>query len=291
MKIIRKILIASQNSLWAGELKKALMLSKKIDCEICSERASVVKKILEYDYSLVIFENSFEIKNIEFILRLFTNPDQTKPNQIIFCINDFQDLKKIDIPIELLEIISTYSMPLPIHILNEIITNVALPISALNANVDSLDKEFVQVLIRSTKEVLEEMVPEELKVQKPCLLSSMEDYPEISIRGKVLIKSEFFTGSLFISFPKKSFLNIYAVVVGEKVSEISSEEEDFASSMANMIYGRVKRILADQGVELNMAIPSVERCEKLDQAKGPIFVIPFSSGHGVIYIKIAKDYI
>jgi len=291
LKIIRNILISSKNSLWADELKKKLIISKKIDCDICTERPEFVKQISNKDYSIVIFENSYEVKNIDLALRALSSPGQFKPEHIILCINDFSEIQQIDIPKDLVAITSCYTMPLPSHILSEVITNMALPISAINSGIDSLDKEFARILIQSTKEVLEELNAEKLTVQKPCLLSSFDEYPNVSIRGKIIIKSEFFTGSLFISFSKECFLKIYELVVGEKVSEISKDEEDFASSIANMIYGRVKKVLADQGVELNMAIPAVDRSDKLNSKKGPIFVIPFSNDNGIIYIKIAKDLI
>jgi CheY-specific phosphatase CheX len=286
---LNKVLLASKNTLWAKDLKKKLIDSKKVRCDITYDRPDAIEKVSATEYDLIVFEDSFEIKNIEYISRALDNSNGLVPSSIIYSLLDIRDLQKIDIPEKIKDSCCAYSVPLSIDVFCDIILNRFLTISATDKSKSSLDKEFVSLLITSTSEVLKDFTLLDFKASKPKLLSSFDPYPEVGIRGKVVIKSDFFTGSLLVSFPNSTFFNVYESVVGEKITSITNDEEDFASSITNMIYGKMKKFLSEKGVELDMVIPTIDSIETLSSDNGPIFVIPFDSSAGSIFIKIAVN--
>ncbi|WP_127717629.1 chemotaxis protein CheX [Halobacteriovorax sp. HLS] len=289
MSKLNKVLIASKNSLWSRELKHKLVASKKVLCDISSDRTDAIERVSANEYALIVFEDSFELKNIELLLRALDNSNGKVPNSIIFSIVKFEDLQQLDIPKSIVASCCAYSVPLPDDIFCDIILNKSLPIKAMNKSSSNLDKDFVALIVQSANEVLKDFTMLEFKGLKPLLLKNIEKYPEIGIRGKVEISSKFFTGSLYVSFPLDSFKKIYEQVVGESIEAITDEEADFATSITNMIYGKIKKFLSEKGVELEMIIPTLDSTEMLDCENNQIFVFPFESELGLVYLKISKE--
>jgi chemotaxis protein CheX len=290
LSTLNKVLIASRNSSWAKELKKTLNDTKKIRCDISSDRTDAIERVSATEYDLIVFEDSFELNNTEVILRALDNSNGIVPGSIVFSLVNIKDLQEIEIPKKIINSCCAYSLPLSSELFSNIILDRFIQIKAIDKTGNTLDKEFISLLINSTSQVLKEFTFVEFKASSPKLLSNIAPYPEVGLRGRVSIDSDFFKGALLVSFPNSTFINIYEKVVGEKISEITEEESDFASSITNMIYGKIKKFLSEKGVELDMVIPVLDSVETLDHSKGPVFVIPFESDFGVIYIKIAKGH-
>lgn len=230
-------------------------------------------------------EDTFREKNIEFILRAISTQKQ-KPKSIIFCFSEFNIYKNIVAPVELSELIMrAYSLPMPKNILKDLIFNILFP---LGQSTTSFDREFNQILVRSSTKVLESLGVSEISVSKPELLSKIGDIAA-AIRGKIIIKSEFFAGAMFVSFPRESYLTLYSKVTGSKVTELTKDISDFAGEIANMIYGNAKKSLEENGVKLNMAIPVIDQSGAL-KSDQPIYVIPLNTSVGKIYLKIAPGH-
>lgn len=285
MKIVRKVLLLTLNSDWAQELKDLLIESPKVEVEITSTRTSATKLITDNLYEVVVIEDTFREKNIEFILRAISTQKQ-QPKSIIFCFSEFPIYQKIIAPPELSNVVMrAYSLPMPKNTLKELIFNILFP---LGQTTTTFDREFNQVLVKSSTKVLESLGITDITVSKPELLSKIGDVKS-AIRGKIIIKSEFFAGAMFVSFPLETYLNLYSVVTGSKESELTKEISDFAGEIANMIYGNAKKSLDENGVKLNMAIPVIDQSGPL-KSQQPIYVIPLNSSVGKIYLKIAPGH-
>lgn len=285
MKIVRKVLLLTLNSDWAQELKELLTESPKVEVEITSTRTAATKLITDNIYEVIIMEDTFREKNIEFILRAISTQKQ-KPKSIIFCFSEFSIYKNIVAPVELSELIMrAYSLPMPKNILKDLIFNILFP---LGQSTTSFDREFNQILVRSSTKVLESLGISEISVSKPELLSKSGDIKS-AIRGKIIIKSEFFAGAMFVSFPLESYLTLYSKVTGSTVTELTKDISDFAGEIANMIYGNAKKSLEENGVKLNMAIPVIDQSGPL-KSDQPIYVIPLNTSVGKIYLKIAPGH-
>lgn len=282
MKIVRKVLILTLNTDWAKELKEQIIESPKIEVEITSTRTAATKLITENAYEAVVIEDTFREKNIDYFLRALST-QKTHPKIIFFFFNEFSMYQKFTVPTELSDVaLRAFSLPLPKNILKDFIFQFLFP---LGQGSTQFDREFNQVLIKASTRVLETLGVQNLKSNKPELLSKMEKL-DVAIRGKVIIKSEFFQGALLISFPLQTYLNICSIVLATEVKELTKEYTDLASEIANMIYGQSKKELDENGVKLNMAIPIVDQSKEL-KSDNPIYVIPMESSLGKFYIKIA----
>lgn len=153
----------------------------------------------------------------------------------------------------------------------------------------NIDLEFVNVFITATKKVLAEMGQiTDLQSSPPKLMANLTAPLDIAISSKILISSEYFKGSYYIAFPASTFLNLYEKVVMEKQTEITNDNKDFASELANIIYGQCKKKFSDDGLNLEMVIPSLHMGEiKYDI----VILIPFECSLGQFYLAVAPGLI
>lgn len=74
----------------------------------------------------------------------------------------------------------------------------------------------------------------------------------------------------------------------EKQTEINNDNKDFASELANIIYGQCKKKFSDDGLNLEMVIPSLHMGEiKYDV----VILIPFECYLGKFYLAVAPGLI
>lgn len=152
-----------------------------------------------------------------------------------------------------------------------------------------VDLEFMNVFITTTKKIIAEMTHlVDLIHSPPILMSKVKDPLDIAISSKILISSVFFKGSYYIAFPKQTFLNFYEIVVMEKCTEINNENKDLASELANIIYGQCKKKFSNEGLHLEMIIPSVHMGEINYSI---VILIPFECSLGKFYLAVAPGHI
>jgi CheY-specific phosphatase CheX len=285
LDIIRKILLLSFNTKWAVELRNDLNEDKKISTVIASIRSDASSLISEEKFSTLVFEESFTAKNVNVILRGLVAQNLDAPKYIILLASDVEFIKEIQIPDNLNSRVLFYSIPIKNEILKSLIKDRLMLVAAKKTS--ELDQEFSKAVLKATIAVIKTFpgVEDSLKSEKAF---KYKDDLNIAIRGKIIIKSEFFQGSILICFPKTTYLKIYEVMTSEKHADINDINVDFAGEVANMVYGQVKKILSQQGVNLEMAIPVIDRSQKLNSTKS-IFVIPFSTSLGQLYVKVAQD--
>lgn len=235
-------------------------------------------------------------KDVFFILRYFSMLKEKNQAEIDIFISsdDFEMLSEITAEFSL-EKMKILHSPLEIGDLVKKIQISVLgkvdSVSSKKASKDPLniDLEFVNVFITATKKVLAEMGQiNDLVSFPPKLMANLAAPLDIAISSKILISSAYFKGSYYIAFPASTFLNLYEKVVMEKQSEITNDNKDFASELANIIYGQCKKKFADDGLNLEMVIPSLHMGEiKYDV----VIIIPFECGLGKFYLAVAPGLI
>ena len=283
MKIIRKVLILSINTDWANELKGLFTENPKVVVDIATTRTLATKLLSDNEYIAVIMEDTFKLKNMDYFLRSIETL-AVRPGFVFFCFSDFELYSTISIPEALSDVkFKAYSLPLPKALIEQVVFQEIFPYGSDSSS--DFDREFIQVLIKSANRVFGSFELDDLKAQKPCLLTKMDNL-NVSIRGKILIKSNFFKGALFVSFCEQTYKNLYLKVVGSPIESIDSTNKDFAGELANMIYGQAKKELDENGVKLDMAIPVLDQSASLSSTS-PIFVVPIESSIGTFYIKLA----
>lgn len=288
MEFIRNVLILSLNTDWAFDLRESLVRVNKVRVDVAGIRSVATKYLSDKNYTAIIIEDSFGEKNINTLFRALLTSNIKKPEFIFLSLVEFDLVRKINIPDELKSEFLMYSHPMVIEDFSSIVKKKLVPME-LDGNKRSFDREFVEILMKSCRKTFEKLDAfGVLRVQRPRLIKKDEDL-EIAIRGKVIIKSEFFNGSLLLSFPEETYLKLYEKVAGTFYEKINSQNEDFAGEMANMVYGQAKKTLEQVGVHLDMAIPVTDKTVQLPSGH-PIFVIPVETDLGSFYVKLALNY-
>jgi chemotaxis protein CheX len=154
-----------------------------------------------------------------------------------------------------------------------------------------LDTDFINPFLAATMRVLEvqcqtKTSPGKLYLKKPG------DKFTGDISGVIGLVSEAFSGSVFISFPEKTFLSVMTRMFGEPQTQLTKEIEDGAAELTNIIFGQAKIILNEKGYGIKTALPSVITGKDhavASTTKSVTVVVPFSSDAGDFYVEISTS--
>lgn len=298
MEFIRNVLIIDKLPEQTVQIKNQLQaLSSKISVFSLNSRLNLGEVTSKNEIKCLFLNDNVGKKDAYFILRFFLMMKEQHGIEvpIFFTSEDFDLLQEVvvEFPMEKLVILHT---PLDIKNLVEKIQVTVLgktaPEVAKGKTSDkklAIDTEFMNVFINSSKNVISEMaqIPD-LVHSAPTLMSKLKYPLDIAISSKILISSSYFKGSYYIAFPKQTFLNLYEVVVMEKCTEINDANKDFASELANIIYGQCKKKFSEEGLNLEMVIPSLHMGEI---KYAVVILIPFECFLGKFYLAIAPGLI
>ena len=109
------------------------------------------------------------------------------------------------------------------------------------------------------------------------------------VSGVIGIVSDSFNGTVVITFPEKTFLNVMSGMLGEELTELNKDLVDGAGEITNMIFGQAKVSLNDRGYGIKMALPTVisgKNHSLSALSKGPMVVVPFKSSAGDFFVEI-----
>ena len=152
-----------------------------------------------------------------------------------------------------------------------------------------IDINFINPFLGATLHVLKvqasvEAQPGKVYMKKPG------DNLKGDVSGVIGIVSDTFIGSVIISFPEQTFLNVIGGMLGETYTELNKEILDGAGEITNMIFGQAKITLNERGYGIKIALPQVitGKGHSLSaMSKGPTVVIPFTSPAGDFFVEIS----
>lgn len=150
--------------------------------------------------------------------------------------------------------------------------------------------EYINPFLRATQHVLKTMAFTDAIAGKPYVKKDQVAGGDVS--GIIGITGET-DGSLSISFSESCICFVVSNMFGETIKELNKEVEDAVGEITNMISGDARRELAEQGMALQGAIPTVvsgKNHKVTHMAKGPSIAIPFSTkaGHFVVEVCFNK---
>ena len=151
-----------------------------------------------------------------------------------------------------------------------------------------LDTEFINPFLTATMHVLKVQANVEVKAGQ-IFRKKETDSTVGDVSGIIGIVSDAFNGSVVISFPEKTFLNIMSSMLGEEYTKLDKEIVDGAGELLNMIFGQAKIVLNDKGYGIKTAIPSVvtgKDHSATSLTKGPVVVVPFEGAAGSFLVEI-----
>lgn len=298
MDFIRNVLVVDKSLDVTNDLKnKITTKSNKFVVYTLSSRLQLAEIAGQQVFKYLFINANIGKKDVQFILRYFSTigEDKTCPDLTIFLVSEDYDLLQevlTDFTFKNIQFLHTPFDPAELvdKVYNAAFRNNNSIIGIKNKNANySVDLEFMNVFINSTKKTLADMAQlPELSHSPPKLMSQVKESLEIVISAKILISSPYFKGSYYIAFPKDTFFNFYERVVMEKCTTITEENKDFIGELANIIYGQSKKKFAEYGFNLDMVIPTIH----LGEISYPVVVlIPFDSELGKFYLAIAPGLI
>jgi len=150
-----------------------------------------------------------------------------------------------------------------------------------------LDNEFFKSFSDATVKTLGTLCQTPTTPKQPFTKGTQAQAPW-DIAGFIGITSSMMKGSIALCFPKAVFIDLLEKMIGEKVSEISKDNEDAAAELLNIIFGDAKVVLNAKGHAIQMAIPSVLRGESSQSSytKGHVVKVhPFETAVGEFYVE------
>jgi len=295
--LAKKVLVISTDRDWGSDLKRELSRDKELDATFLAVRKDVVEYLNLYTYDCIVAHGVMGEGEITVLMKTVVRNKKNCDTRFYVASDDFNLFHELTMSTPLDEIFAI-NLPQTFAEIYDQLHQFLFPPKTPDQEGGQTKKEggydfdmaFINVFIGATKKVIKEMgmLDGEVKTGKPRLLAQVQDKIKVSIRAKLVMSSPYFQGSFFISFPKPTFLKLYNTILGEKHTEISDEIADFASELANIIYGQSKKELNMAGYELKMAIPAVDKTPQL-KSKFPIIAIPFSCSAGNFFVKIAPN--
>ena len=150
-----------------------------------------------------------------------------------------------------------------------------------------MNAEFVNPFLSSFINVLKTMAMLDIKPGRPSLKKDTVARGDVS--GLIGMVGPTTSGSFSISFEKKLALNVFEMMVGEKIEDISDDITDMVGEITNMVAGGAKQKLSEKGLDFNMATPIVVTGALHDithRVKASKILMPFESDKGNAYIEI-----
>ena len=141
-----------------------------------------------------------------------------------------------------------------------------------------LDVRFINPVLNATIEVIAEMTSLKISAAKPYLKRPGESSGDIS--GVVGVISSGFRGTISLSLSEKAFLALISKMLGEKYTAIDDENKDAIAELLNIIFGAAKKILNEEGMNIQPAIPTIVRGKNHSlshHAQSQTIVIPFTN--------------
>ncbi len=118
-----------------------------------------------------------------------------------------------------------------------------------------IDVNFINPFIAGTLEVLK--VTCQTEARKERIYVRGADAVSGDISAVVGMVGTGVKGSMGIAFKKHTYLKVVSNMLGEPVKEITSENQDACAEICNQVFGIAKRVLNQQGFDIQPAIPSI----------------------------------
>lgn len=160
--------------------------------------------------------------------------------------------------------------------------------------------DFCKPFIDAVKEVYGTMMGTEVKPGKPSIKEGKVSHGDISsimgINGTYTGTSgnKKFKGSLVLSWPEPIYVKSAGAMLMEEFEEFTDEISDVGMEICNITMGNAKKVLAEQGYNIEMSIPTSVRGKNHEiKAQEGIVTIgtPLECDFGTFYIELSyEDY-
>jgi chemotaxis protein CheX len=153
-----------------------------------------------------------------------------------------------------------------------------------------LDPNYIRPFVEGTLTTMKLQCNVIAIFEKPYLSTeSVLESLNIGIMGVVVINDRTVQGSVCVCFPEKTFLLILGSMLGETFASLTSDVEDGAGELTNIIFGSAKKILNERGHSIEKSLPKVVSGKGLlfyQPPWKPTIILPFKTDKGPFHVQI-----
>jgi chemotaxis protein CheX len=143
-----------------------------------------------------------------------------------------------------------------------------------------MDVRYINPFMKSVANTTLTMLGIEAQALQPIVKKENRAHGDIS--GIIGIASANVYGSVAISMPQETALELYRAMMGESATEITDDVRDMVGEFANIVAGSAKKDLAEMNLSFDISIPTVVVGKNhIISHKGgiPVVLIPFKFGN------------
>ncbi len=152
-----------------------------------------------------------------------------------------------------------------------------------------MDVRYINPFLSGVIEVLGTMANVSLTAGKPAMKKDSHAMGDVS--GIIGLAGQA-RGSLSVSFGFGVIRAALKNMFGDDITEINAEVRDAVGEITNMVSGVARRLLSEDGLDLQAGIPSVVSGPGhviKHIVNGPVLVVPFTCEHGQVIIEVAME--
>lgn len=137
--------------------------------------------------------------------------------------------------------------------------------------------EYINPFLNAVDNAMKTMVGVSPERDKPYLKENRSTTGDIT--GIIGFAEKRISGSVALSFPTKTILKIYELMMGDSVEEINDEVDDIVGELTNIVVGGAKKDFSELGLPFNISLPLVVSGKNhiiKHKHDNPVMVIPYS---------------
>ncbi|GAB6888613.1 chemotaxis protein CheX [Desulfothermus okinawensis JCM 13304] len=154
-----------------------------------------------------------------------------------------------------------------------------------------MDIKLAKPFIEATVNVLSTMAMINPKAEKPYIKDNNRAFGDVSgIVGFTAQGGK--KGVMSVSFSKKCAVQIVKNLLGDDIENIVEDVQDAVGEITNMISGQARAKLADMGIAMEGATPTVIMGENhtiTHITKNKIMAVPFTTEHGDFVVEFSMS--
>jgi chemotaxis protein CheX len=151
-----------------------------------------------------------------------------------------------------------------------------------------MDVRYINPFVKSVSNATLTMLGIEAQALQPIVKKENRAHGDIS--GIIGIASANIYGSVAISMPSETAVELFNKMMGDSATSITDDVRDMVGEFANIVAGSAKKDLAEMDLSFDISIPTVVVGQNhIISHKGgiPVVVIPFKFGNYVFEMEIS----
>ncbi len=266
-----KILVIDENSQALKTYTEVLTLERHSVVGIMTAMDALQRMKVE-KYDLLITEIDLKKISGQKLIEIIIEGRGALPFPIIISSNSINDT-----------IIQSFASNKLIHFLPKPTTDAQLreKVNEVLANPvakSKIDVRFINPILNATLSVILEMTEFKVTAGKPYVKKPGERSGDIS--GVVGVVSSGFRGTISLSLSEHAFLTLVSKMLRETYTAIDDDNKDAIAELLNIIFGAAKKVLNENGMNIQPAIPTIIRGKDHSlshHSQNQTIVIPFSN--------------